>query len=124
MTNEEKVCFYALYINQKVGRSIFGNRIIHDRVNRAFIELFGERYLELRTIDQLGYDELLVLGIKSVKGVNPMSSGWIDELSSKSYLDNLIQPQIDYLRSIGVLVGFRNFTTEMLIAEGVVKIKS
>jgi hypothetical protein len=114
MTNEEKQAFYAQYWGQNVAkyRQVKLNYLIND-VN---ISVTG--FLELRTIEMLTDDEINVMQGRSVE--HKISTDLRSFVINDSFR---LTVNADYLRSIGVLVGFRNFTPEMLIAEGVVKIK-
>jgi len=122
MTNGERESFFALYWKQKVAKH--GNQ---PEAVDVICPLYSIDYLELRTVEMLDRQELehlceLIWDTKIDKNLgyeiyikdllHPGSSGYFTR-----------QKVTDYLRSIGVLVGFRHFTPEMLIAEGVVKLK-
>tara|TARA_R110000868_G_scaffold309986_2_gene571222 strand:+ start:4627 stop:4965 length:339 start_codon:yes stop_codon:yes gene_type:complete len=109
MTNEEKQAFFAQYWLQEVGmiKKSLSNNFSKIEVDPHFFDFwieFSETHLELRSVEQLTDEELNHMDV------------FDDEAESQ-------RMQADYLRSIGVLVPFRHFTPEMLIAEGVVKIK-
>jgi len=129
MTNEEKQAFFGCYINQRVGCTEYCKNQLVTGLNLSTLH-----YLELRTVEMLDRQELLKLaelrGFVNVSTVDytPSYSGyWVSFTGTKvkkfiPFID-AYQPEIDYLRSIGVLLGFRHFTPEMLISEGVVKVK-
>lgn len=84
-------------------------------------------HLELRSVEMLERKEMEHL-------CDLIWERMIDKnLGYEIYIKDLLHPNsrgyftrqkiTDYLRSIGVLVGFRHFTPEMLIADGVVKVK-
>lgn len=132
MTNEEHRAFICQYYGFKIWKdgSIVGEsgKSLFSQDSRLF-------YLELRSVEQLTDDELEGLS----KTINAPCSGssivgervlaGLDlrtHFNCGTEISMLVRPtveSIDYLRSIGVLVGFRHFTPEMLIAEGVVKLK-
>jgi len=150
MTNEEKQAFKALYWACKIGRTNNEDNQLIFTVNCS--NLFCIDHIEIRTIEQLTDEELIELIKLQISSSHPYGNSfmfikinryeaWQSSISfsfiddgelcnselalldgSKDY-ELLNRKQIDYLRSIGVLVGFRQFTPEMLIAEGVVKIK-
>jgi hypothetical protein len=124
MTNEEKQSFFTQYYGT---RTAFSDGFI--RTIGMTCDVSDIDHLELRTIDLLTNEELVELS-KICWKENELHSSecgkcivdWIKHTNGV-LLKGKTQPTYDYLRSIGVLVGFRNFTPEMLIAEGVVKIK-
>ena len=122
MTNEEKKAFYAQYWGQKVGNDGEFSPIVVSHLNIKHID-----HLELRTIEQLERNELEILcdlvwgdNLNKNLGYNIYITDLL-HIDSRGYFTR--QRVVDYLRSIGILVAFRQFTPEMLIAEGLVKIK-
>jgi hypothetical protein len=125
MTKEEKQAFYAQYWEQKVGKCSTQD---HDHLfmvnddHMCCVDL-----IELRTIEQLDRNELEILcdlvwgdNLNKNLGYNIYITDLL-HIDSRGYFTR--QRVVDYLRSIGILVAFRQFTPEILIAEGVVKIK-
>jgi hypothetical protein len=104
MTNEERECFFAQYWGQEVCKFNPSVSVLNWKVDANMIDNCEKLYLELRTVQMLSDEELK----------------YMDIFDNESEYQRM---QVDYLRQIGVLVGFRHFTPEMLIAEGVVKVK-
>ena len=123
MTSEEKKAFYAQYWGRKVGRTNNEDNPLIFTVNCS--NLFCIDHIELRTIENITDEEAVEVArlIWDDPHYHTPSYGRSQLTLASSSCVNFDQSITDYLRSIGILVGFRNFTPEMLIAEGVVKIK-
>lgn len=128
MTKEERESFYCLYYGQKVAK--YGNQT--EAVN-VMCPLYSIDYIQLRSVEQLSGDELSVIsGLMDLAHLQPditrndMVKDILNRGISEGTRGNILMwlQIFDQLRSIGVLVGFRHFTPEMLIAEGVVKLKA
>jgi len=132
MTNEEKQAFFCLYYNQKVAKIMvkFPASYFCKVVTVVLPPFYNIDHLELRTIENLTDSELIKIGVitQTNEDIDHLKQGTIYVRRMKSNTNilesRLVNQQlIDYLRSIGILVAFRQFTPEILIAEGVVKIK-
>lgn len=122
MTNEERSAFFAQYWGQKVARHSNQSESVN-----VMCPLYSIDYLELRSVEQLERHEL----------ENICDLVWGEKLDRKLgydiYIKDLLHPNsriyftkqkvLDECRRLGVLIPFRHFTPEMLIAEGVVKVK-
>lgn len=125
MTNEEIGAFYSLYYGTKTASC---SENYNHRVGIS-CDIWDIDFLELRTIEQLTDEELIELSkiCWNEKELHSSECGeciidWIKHTNGV-LIKGKTQPVYDYLRSIGVLVGFRQFTPEMLIKLGIVKIK-
>ena len=121
MTNEEKKAFF--YANSE-SRFVWKKQMVYVELYMA-IDQTNECAVVLRTIDSLTDIEAIEVAklIWNDPHYHTSSYGRSQATLGLNSSVNFDQPITDYLRSIGVLVGFRHFTPEMLIAEGVVKIK-
>lgn len=131
MTNEEIGAFYSLYYGTKTG--MCGDNIY--RKVGVSCDIWDIDYLELRSVEQMTDDELVEVA-KTTERFLPstplIGQRVLGELGLITHFKDGTEifftakytvETIDYLRSIGILVPFRQFTPEMLIAEGVVKLK-
>lgn len=128
MTNEEKQAFFSQYWWQKVAiipsYTEGDSEIISEVLNVKEI-----KRLEIRSVEQLEDNELVEVAMSYwgtlYFGNDPIARvSIVSEMKAKNYILPIRDSKVvDYLRSIGVLVPFRHFTPEMLIAEGVVKLK-
>ena len=126
----DRAAFRAMYWGQKVACcQIFKGKLTHGlEIGNGFATPNAlDGYLLLRTVEQMTEEEKT--SILEIVGELRLNTSQVDMLinqymTKQSNVHGARWIQIsDYLRSIGILIPFRGYTVEQIIANGWAKIK-
>jgi hypothetical protein len=124
MTQEEKEQFRALYWGQRV---LYNDRLEgKNEVNHATLDLRHaehDDYLLLKSASSITSEDLVKLGFKKGDQIDCNELGWMNVTGNYLQWDEWDYHQIDILRSLGYAVGWKDYTVDELIKEGLIKLQ-